>query len=242
MSTHQLELLYFQSQNEFNHACASRITQSAIACVKKNGRFTLVLSGGRTPVGVFQMLASEFKAKFPFRETLFFLGDERMVPPTHPESNYKMAFDHLFSQVSVDPKNVYRFETESKNPEKAAAAYEAKIKELFSLKEGQFPSFDLALLGLGADGHTASLFPDSAALSETKRLVVSDFISTLNTFRLTMTVPVFNHCQLIFFLAFGSEKKQAAESIIHAKHANSALPATFIRPRHAQVTWFLNQS
>ncbi len=236
------EIVYFESREEFNTACALRIAECAAAYVKRNGKCTLVLSGGNTPCAIYGLLATKFRNQFPWDKTFFFFGDERVVPPDHADSNFKMASENLFSKIPVDQKNIYRFETEKFNPEKAAQSYEAKIRNFFHLADGQLPDFDLVLLGLGTDGHTASLFPNSRALSESKRLVVSDYVEKLAAHRLTMTPVVFNRSHHVFFLVSGKEKKSMAEKIISAKHPVSELPATFIRPRQGPVTWFINQS
>jgi len=242
MQTDKLEILHFQSKEEFSFECASRIMQCAQRCVREKGRFTFALSGGKTPESVYEMLAGKFQDDFPWNQTFFFFGDERMVPADHPDSNYKMVSDHLFSRIKIHPANIYRFQTESNDPKRAAIDYENKIKIFFGLKTGQFPSFDLILLGVGPDGHTASLFPNSAALSEHKHLVVSNYVNQLKSSRLTMTVPVFNHAKNLYFLVSSKNKKEVIEKVIRTARADSQLPATLIRLTSGQVTWFVNES
>lgn len=242
MPAGNLEILYFQSKEEFSVECASRIAQCAQKSIQEKGRFAFALSGGETPRSVYETLASKFQDDFPWNQTYFFFGDERAVPTDHSDSNYKMAFDHLFSRIKIHPANIYQFQTEQNDPPRAAIDYENKIKIFFGLKAGQFPSFDLMLLGIGVDGHTASLFPNSAALSEHKHIVVSNYVNQLKSFRLTMTVPVFNHARNVYFVVSSRNKKEMIEKVIRTTRADSQLPATLIRPTPGRATWFVNQS
>ena len=142
--------------------------------VRANGRFTVALSGGSTPKTLYSLLAT--KPDIPWDKIYFFWGDERHVPPDHPESNYRMANEALLSKVPVRAENIFRIHAEEKDAAAAALQYEQTLKDFFHLSPGEFPRFDLILLGMGPDGHTASLFPGTAALNETQRLVVANWV------------------------------------------------------------------
>jgi 6-phosphogluconolactonase len=203
------------------------------------GRFTVALSGGSTPKSLYSLLASDaFRGQIPWAQIHFFWGDERCVPPDHPDSNYRMAHESLLAKASVPKENIHRIETELE-PEVAAEKYEREIREFFRLSGSALPRFDLILLGLGDDGHTASLFPGSAALDETSRLVVATYVEKLKTYRISMTLPVLNHAANIFFLVAGESKAGAARDVLRRSRD---LPARRIAPVDGRLVWFLDQA
>ena len=242
MAVDSKKIFSFDSSDQFQQEAASQITRCALESVKARGRFSIALSGGNTPKGVYQTLAQSFKKEFPWQKSFFFFGDERMVPSGHADSNYNIAYDYLFSLAKVDENHIYRIKTEKNEPNQVALDYEKIIQNFFALSENQFPSFDLILLGLGTDGHAASLFPNTQALSEKKRLVVANYVEKLKAYRITMTIPVFNQAQNVFFLVSAKDKRKVIQKVIHEPAKNSELPATFIQSKQTNPVWFINES
>jgi len=172
----------------------------------------------------------------------FFWGDERHVPPIDPESNYRMAEEAMLSKVPVPPGNVFRIKTE--NPEAAAAAedYEKAIRKFFGLEPGQFPRFDLILLGMGPDGHTASLFPGTTALQEKSRLVVANWVEKMKTHRITLTLPVLNAARCVTFLVSGTDKAPALKAVLEENVPAEQYPAKLIKPSDGKLIWLIDRA
>lgn len=222
------------------HAAAEEFVLAARAAIGAQGRFTVALSGGSTPKALYSLLASNY-AGFAWNRVFIFFGDERHVAPTDPESNYRMANEALLTKIAIPPENVFRVPAE--NPDAAAAAleYETQIRRFFALKPGEFPRFDLILLGLGPDGHTASLFPDTAALDEHSRLVVANWVAEFKTHRITFTFPVLNRAAEVIFLASGAEKADMVRQVLQGKNS-SQLPAQRVQPTDGKLLWLLDET
>jgi 6-phosphogluconolactonase len=202
----------------------------------KEKPFSVALSGGSTPKRLYEILGSEeFKHRILWERVHFFWGDERCVPPTDPESNFKMAWDVWLSKLSLPEGNIHRFKGEL-DPESAALAYEEELQSFFG--SVLFPTFDFILLGLGPDGHTASLFPETTALYEKKRWAVSNFVPKFGKNRLTLTYPVLNSAKIVAFLVSGKEKADKVASVLNG---DSSLPATGVRPHSGRLVWFLDK-
>ena len=185
---------------------ADRIAERLHDAVRVAGSASLVLSGGSTPRNIYRALtAPVYQKRFSWNNVHFFWGDERHVPPFSPESNFRMANEALLKPAGIAERNIHRIRAELPAAA-AAAAYEQEIQNLFSLKEGDLPEFDVMLLGLGDDGHTASLFPGTAALTEDRRLVVANTVTQLSTERITMTFPVINAARYVMILVAGTAK------------------------------------
>jgi 6-phosphogluconolactonase len=199
----------------------------------------VALSGGSTPKGLYKALAGTEFASLPWDKIFFFWGDERHVPPNHADSNYRMVEDALLSKVPVPTENVYRVRGEEIDAEGVAQEYEQVIRDFFRLKAGEFPRFDLVLLGLGPDGHTASLFPESFALSETRRIVVANWVERLKTHRITFTYPVLNAAACDIFLVSGLEKREKVRQILE-EHQD--FPAGKVDPKDGDLLWFLDRA
>lgn len=189
---------------------------------------TVALSGGSTPKVLYQLLAEEFRDQVSWASTQFFWSDERHVPPDHPDSNYRMAYESLLSRVPVPESNVHRVHSENPSAQEAADEYEKVI----------VPRLDLILLGLGADGHTASIFPGSDVLHETKRLVAAPWVEKLNTYRITMTLPLLNNGASILFLVSGAEKAQIVKEVLEGP---KKYPAQFVQPTDGELIWMLDR-
>ncbi|MGC1449412.1 MAG: 6-phosphogluconolactonase, partial [Candidatus Sulfotelmatobacter sp.] len=200
------------------------------------------LSGGNTPRLLFQTLAAEpFAGLIPWGSIHFFWADERNVPPGHAESNYSMARELLLSRVPVPPANVHRIPTGDGTAIEAADLYQRTLRELLPHANG-LPRFDYVLLGLGANAHTASLFPHRSTLHEAQRLVVADHVEEVNAWRVTLTAPVLNNAAQISFLVTGEAKAAVVQQVIEGPRDPDAAPAQLIVPAHGSLAWILDSA
>lgn len=200
-------------------AAAQRFAASAAAAMKARGRFTVALAGGSTPAALYRLLSqAPYRGQVDWSRTLVFFGDERCVPPEHPWSNYRMARETLLDHVPLPPENIYRMAGE-RAPEDAAADYARALRRAFGLRGAARPQFDLILLGMGDDGHTASLFPGTAALMERRRLVVAlvppGYVQPAIP-RITLTLPVLNAARHVMFLVAGANKAEKVRAVLGA--------------------------
>ena len=192
-------------------------------------RFNVALSGGSTPKVLYQLLADEpFRDQVPWDRTHFYWSDERHVPPDHPDSNYRMAHEAMLAHVPVPESNVHRVRSENPSAQEAADEYEKIV----------VPRLDLILLGLGADGHTASIFPGSEVLHETKRFVAAPWVEKLNTYRITMTLSLLNNGASIVFLVSGAEKAEIVKEVLEGP---KKYPAQFVQPMNGELIWMLDR-
>ncbi len=221
---------------------ACHISRLALTCIESKGRFTIALSGGSTPRALYELLATQpFKEEMPWEDIFFFFGDERCVSHDNSQSNYRMASEAMLSKAAIPPENVFPTELQDSAPEESAIQYEKKLKEFFSLKEGELPVFDLILLGLGDDGHTASLFPESKALSESERLCVANYVEKFKASRITLTLPVLNNAAQVAFLVTGSGKAAIINDILTGKKER-AYPAMLVSPHNGTLRWYLDKA
>jgi 6-phosphogluconolactonase len=274
------------------HCAAEEFVGVGRTAIGAQGRFTVALSGGSTPKALYSLLAANY-ANFAWNRTFLFFGDERHVPPTDPESNYRMVNESLLTKIAIPAGNVFRVPAE--NPDAAAAAsdYEAQLRQFFELppelppeirpaartavppeartevppehqnedRPGQFPRFDLILLGMGPDGHTASLFPNSPALDEQSRLVVANWVAKFNTHRITFTFPVLNRAAEVMFMASGADKADMLRHVLEGKFEGKSegkfqgkvegkpegtptppLPAQRVQPSDGRLLWMLDEA
>ena len=219
-------------------AAADEFDRCARAAIAQHGRFSVALSGGNTPRGVYSLLAQEHRA-LPWEKIFVFFGDERHVPPDDPESNYRMASESLLTKVPIPAANVYRVPAEMP-ADTAADQYERKLREFFQLQAGVWPRFDLIFLGIGEDGHTASLFPGSAALKETSRLVVANLVEKFAAYRVTFTYPVLNHAAEVMFLVSGAGKAQILREILNPS-GQKTYPVLGVRPGNGKLIWLADK-
>ena len=204
--------------------------------------FRVALAGGTTPQALYVRLASaEYRNRVAWDQVTFFFGDERAVPPDHPESNYRTANDALFRPLDISDKNVYRMKAEMPDLEAAAADYERELQSAF--EGARVPHFDLIFLGMGPDGHTASLFPGSPALAECKRMVapVTDAPKPPPR-RLTLTIPVLNAAALVLFMATGADKAQALREVLKGTASSDQYPAKHVRPGPERLAWLVDEA
>lgn len=238
----------YKNIQELSTAAAEFVCQLAEQCVKERGYFTLALSGGSTPRTLYEYLAHEpYVSKMPWTGTHVFWGDERYVPASHDDSNFKMVSEALIEHVSIPPENIHRIPTETVSPEETATQYEATLREFFHVFDPlsdskKLPVFDLILLGMGKDGHTASLFPDSPVLEEQERWVSATPVPNLNppVRRITLTFPVINAAQNVLFLVSGAEKQPILQTIQETpEKAYNMYPAARVAPG-GDLLWFLS--
>ncbi len=220
-------------------ACFERLAAENIAAA---GRFAVALSGGTTPVALYRLLAEPpFCQAIEWSGVHLFWGDERFVPPDHPDSNYRLAREAFISKVPIPAMNVHPMPTEG-DPETAAAQYETTLRRFFALSRGEAPQFGLILLGLGPDGHTASLFPGSAALSEAERLVVAIYVQKLAAWRLTLTPPVLRAARRAIFLVSGADKAPTLQAVVEGPYNPQRLPAQMLGTDEGRVTWMVDEA
>jgi 6-phosphogluconolactonase len=223
-------------------AAAQEFALQAADAVAARGRFAVVLAGGSTPRGLYGLLVSDpgMRETVPWEAIHFFWGDERIVGPDHIDSNYRMAAEALLSKVPIASANVHRMRGEAADAETAAAEYEATLQSFFALGASEWPRFDLILLGLGSDAHTASLFPGTAALDERQRLVVANRVDQLGTTRITLSLPVINRARCVLFLVSGAEKAAAVWTTLRGPREPGRWPAQSIAPHPGRCLWMLD--
>lgn len=221
-------------------AAAEEFAARTAAAVRAHGVASVALSGGSTPRGLHALLADPsgpFRARVPWAQLEVFWGDERCVPPGAPDSNYRMVRETLLAGAPVPEGNVHRIRAEE-GATAAALAYEEELRAHFCLREGAVPRFDLVLLGIGEDGHTASLFPGSAALRERRLLAIAARSPRPPLERVTLTLPVLNAASCVVFLASGTGKAEAVAAVLRRR--DMSRPAALVRPEKGDLLWFLD--
>ncbi len=236
------EILIVDDELQLATAAADLVAEAMRTAVDMKAVFRVALAGGSTPRSLHEVLAGNPRYKsLPWAQTDVFWGDERAVPPDHPDSNYRMAVETLLSKVPIDPARVYRMPAEDPDPQQAAARYEQTIRTVSGLVDRTLPRFDLILLGMGADGHTASLFPSSPALDERDRLVVAAWSDAHRTWRITLTLPVLNAAAQVTFMVSG-ESKAAAVAAALAPSSDAPPPAGLVQPLAGRTIWILDRA
>jgi 6-phosphogluconolactonase len=215
------------------HAAADWFVSLASAAIAKRGRFAVALAGGSTPRPAYSLLAEQPRAqKVDWGQVEVFWGDERSVPPDHPDSNYRMARRALLDRVPIPGENVHRIQGELR-PQEAAAAYRLELRNHLGV-DGRF---DLILLGMGPDGHAASLFPSTGAVDENERSVIPVYVEKFDVWRVTLTLPVINKARHVVFLVAGDAKAEALARV----HAGEPLPAAMVQPADGQLIWLVDR-
>lgn len=224
-----------------NHCVAEQFVRLTTEAVEARGRCAVALSGGSTPKNVYQLLAAPaFRARVRWGDIHFFWGDERHVPPDHPDSNYRMAVEAMLSKVPVPPANVHRVRSELPDAEPSAREYEETIRACVA--GASLPRFDVIHLGIGTDGHTASLFPGSAALAERERLCVANWVEKFAGYRITLTLPILNAARAAIFIVTGAAKAPIIQQVLRDRDATPPFPAQLIRPQDGECWWMLDQA
>jgi 6-phosphogluconolactonase len=224
-------------------AGAAEFVRQAGTAIGTKSLFTVALSGGSTPKGLYGLLATDptLRAQVPWDKTHVFWGDERHVPPTDADSNYRMANEAMLAKVPIPPANVHRIKSENPDAGYAADDYEQTLRAFFHGAAGQLPRFDLVFLGLGPEGHTASLFPGTKALHEEKRLVVANWVGKFYTDRITMTPPILNNAACVIFLVSGDDKALPLKAVLEGRYEPEQLPAQLIQPKQGRLLWLVDQ-
>lgn len=226
------DLRVCEDVGDLTRRAAEAIAQEIAGAVRGHGRCSIALAGGSTPRPIYRLLASRFKDQVPWKGVHIFWGDERFVPAGHPERNETMVREALLDHVPCPSSNIHAVPAAS-TPAEAAERYEAVLRTHF---QAPWPRFDLVLLGLGADAHTASLFPGSPALREHTRWVVAAAVPADPPVRVTLTLPVFNHAALAYFVVAGSNKASALRSALDGTDPER-FPAAGVRPDGPAVWW-----
>ena len=230
-----------ESAEVLSQAAAERFVRVTTAAARGRGRCAVALSGGSTPGSVYRTLAEEpHISRVPWDRIEFFWGDERHVPPDHPDSNYRAVMESMLSKVPVTVAQIHRMRSEIPDVERAALEYEDAISAVVSGLP--VPRFDLILLGLGTDGHTASLFPGTPALAERHRWCTANWVSALNAHRITLTLPVLNAAREIMFIVSGAEKAPIVREVLRDGAPARLLPAHLIQPDNGDVWWMLDRA
>ncbi len=241
----ETEIKIVENLEELARTAAWKFVHLAAEAVQAKGRFTVILSGGQTPRGLYTLLASKshpFRERIPWERIHFFWGDERHVPPDNSDSNFRMAQEEMLSKVPLVSDNVHRIKAENPSADGAAEDYEKVLRDFFHLKIGELPRFDLVLLGMGSDGHTASLFPGTSSLTDREHLVAASWIEKLKTFRVTLTPPVLRNAAWVIFLVSGEEKAGTLKAVLKGDYHPEQLPSQFIRPVNGKLLWLVERS
>lgn len=227
-----------------SHAAAEDFVDLAGEAIRGRGRFCVALAGGTTPRRLYELLAAKpYRRQVAWDAVEFFWGDERAVPPNHPDSNYGLADATLLGPLDVLPDVVHRIRGDRPDRDAAAWDYQREIARVFGVAaEGRPPAFDLVLLGMGADGHTASLFPYTKALWERRRWVVSHFVPKLNADRFTLTPPILNRAKEIRLLVTGADKAPALRAVLKGPRDVERLPVQIVQPDAGRLIWLLDQA
>lgn len=233
------EIVRYTDAEALARAAAQQVVLLAQQAISTRGHFSIVLSGGSTPRMLYEALARlPFRDQIDWQNTHVFWGDERCVPPDHADSNYHMAHKALLTHVPVDTKQIHRLRGEDA-PDLAASTYETALKRFFA---PQSPQFDLILLGLGDDGHTASLFPGTTALHEETRWVAANYVPKLAAWRLTLTPHVINQAAAIVFLVVGEGKADILREVVHGPYQPELYPAQRIEPETGRLIWMVDEA
>lgn len=232
----------FSTCAEIASFAAHEVARIAGDAASARGVFSIALAGGSTPKMLYALLAEHptLRNSLPWDKMQVFFGDERHVGPGHADSNFQMATDAMLSKVPLGPEQIHRIKGEYPDTAQAAAEYEDVIRRQFSVKPGNFPRFDLILLGMGNEGHTLSLFPGTKALHETQRIVTRNWVGKLYTDRITLTAPAANAAANIIFMVTGSDKACALKAVLEGPHEPDQLPSQMIQPANGSLWWLID--
>ncbi len=232
-------ILVFKNLDELSQAAAREFSSLATQSAAANGLFTVALSGGSTPKEFYQLLATP-AFKIPWTRVHLFQVDERCVPPDHPQSNYKMIREALLDRAPLPAANFHRMAAEQPDREAAAENYATELRKTVGAGPGEWPRLDVIFLGMGEDGHTASLFPGTAALNERERAVCPNYVEKLKMYRLTLTLPTLNAAARAVFLVAGEAKAETVRQVLRSTDGTPPFPSQRIQPAYGSVTWYLD--
>jgi 6-phosphogluconolactonase len=247
MGTFDLQI--FADAESVAKAACDEVIARAQAAIAARGFFAVSLSGGSTPKRLYELLAERSIASghkaIDWRSVQLFFGDERCVPPDHPDSNYRMVREALIGRVPIAAENVHRIKGETADPHLAASEYQQQLVDFFSLRKrtlSGLPRFDVVLLGMGPDGHTASLFPGTPAVREQTKWVCAPLVPKLSAHRITLSAPVLSNGERITFLVAGADKAETLKRVIQGPFQPDVLPSQLIRPTDGQLTWLIDEA
>lgn len=239
------EIRILSDANAVAQTAADEFVKLARDAIQRKGTFMVALSGGSTPKVLYSLLAERTQKhigpEIPWAQIHLFFGDERHVPPDHADSNYRMANEAMISKVPIPAENVHRVHAEDKDAAVAAADYDETLVRVFNLSGDQLPRFDLILLGMGPDGHTASLFPGTSGVQERSRRVIANWVPKFNTFRVTFTRPVLNNAAEVLLLVCGADKSPALSEVMGSGDPNS-YPVKYVQPNDGKLIWLLDRA
>ncbi|HKR01057.1 MAG TPA: 6-phosphogluconolactonase [Pyrinomonadaceae bacterium] len=233
-------VLTFDDAEAVARSGAERFVELGREAIAERGRFMVALAGGSTPRRAYELLAGEaYRGQLDWTKVHIFFGDERCVPPDDAESNYRMASEALLSHVPIPPENVHRINGVG-DAVANARLYEDELRTYFN--DAAWPRFDLVLLGLGEDGHTASLFPGTEVLDERQAWVAGVWVEKLGAYRITLTAPAINHAAHVIFLVTGENKRARLREVLSGEAGDTRLPAQMIAPLHGSLDWFVDKA
>ena len=238
----QAVVTVYGTPGEAARAAAAHVVACLSAAVSARKRASIALAGGRTPEALYRLLAEmPYRARIDWDKVEIFWGDERCVPPDHPDSNYRMAREALLDRVLVPAANVHRMRGELADPVAAAREYEAVLRQALRVGVDTLPRLDLCLLGLGSDGHTASLFPGSPAVRAQRCWAMAGRVATRDAWRLTLTPAAINNARQVLFLVTGAEKAETVRAVLEGPVDPDRLPAQIVRPANGRLYWLLDR-
>lgn len=242
MTSPNSDIRVYPDSQTLTHAAAEHLIEQGSLAIKARGRFTIALAGGSTPKALYSLLASpEYRTRLDWEKTEFFWGDERHVLPDHAESNFRMASEAMLLPLAIGDEHIHRIHGELPQAQDAADQYEAQLRSLLEAPASEIPRIDLVLLGMGPDGHTASLFPGTGAVHESVRLVVAPWVEKFQTFRITMSPVLINQAHQVTFLINGSGKAEVLRAVQEGPFQPDVLPSQVVCPALGQLTWLLDQ-
>ncbi len=242
--TSESEIQVVADVRELSSTAAELFVSLSLEAARERDLFTVVLAGGSTPKNLYALLADwnePFRARLPWHKIHLFWGDERHVAADHPDSNYRMVQEAMLERVPIPTENVHRIRSENADAAKAADDYEQVLREFFGLTEGHLPSFDLSLLGMGPDGHTASIFPGTDVINEKSRLVAAPWVKKLNGYRITLTPPVLNNSAFTLLLVSGKEKAETLREALQGIYQPDRFPVQIIKPTNGKLLWLVDR-
>ena len=238
------QVIIFPDSTLLVRRAAEEFVRASIDSVAKSGSFAVALSGGSTPKALHALLVDDpaFRSRVPWDKLHIFFGDERHVPPDHKDSNYRMALETLISRSPLKPDQITRIKGEYDDTEKAALEYQQALRAYFKLQDGELPRFDLVLLGMGDEGHTASLFPGTKALHPSfHRFVVRNWVGKLYTERITLTAPAINQANQVIFMVTRADKALALKAVLEGPYEPEQLPSQLVQPASGNLLWLVDQ-
>ena len=221
---------------------AQEFVQAAASAVREKGSFNVALAGGSTPKALYSLLVNDptLRSQAPWDKMHLFFGDERHVPPDHPDSNFRMATEAMIAKSPMKPEQVTRIKGEYPDADRAALEYEKALHEYFKLKNGEYPRFDLVLVGMGNEGHTLSLFPGTKALHADGRIAVRNWVGKLYADRITLTAPAASNAARVIFMATGADKAPALKAVLEGPFEPEQLPAQLLEPKNGKLLWLVD--